>query len=572
MRCGMSFFNAAVYKSNLRRFWPVPAGLALILILMLPLPVLNAYSAGQTEEIILEIGSYGSVMLTFGFAAIAAIAVYGWMHSAKSTGFTAALPLRREGMFFSCAASGFTMLALPGLAAAALTLLAGASGQRLGFPAAAALAGEWLLKYLLLSLCFFGFATLCAHLTGTLWILPVVYGLLNVAVLVFWFLISNVLDNLLPGYAGDVPQAAYILSPVVRIMMFEWGDAPFPDWAGLLGYAAFGLVCIVLGLLLAKKRRMESATDTVAVEWLKPVFRWIFSLGFALCFANLLYLMLLDDEAYRYVPMALFLLLGAFLGWLIAEMLVRKSYKVGSSLKTFPILAVLILVLTVGCWKGGFGYASRVPAPERVKSARISIFGYSCVTDDPAEIPGIQALHRELAAAPARQNSRDVFIEYELTGGGTLRRRYCSAGLSEAGKKELRLMVERELAEGLELMLRESGRTLDIYATHADNEEYFSFDLSEAQGRELLQSGILPDYRAGNLHLVTGWPFEEAEDPASESCFYVDCNSWIRGDGSDYDYLHRMYFDFRVTPAAVNSWAILQDCREKAEPEKKLPY
>ena len=65
---------------------------------------------------------------------------------------------------------------------------------------------------------------------------------------------------------------------------------------------------------------MESATDTVALDWLKPVFRWVFAAGFALCFANLIYLILMSEERYHYAVMAVLLVLGGFLGWFIAEM------------------------------------------------------------------------------------------------------------------------------------------------------------------------------------------------------------------------------------------------------------
>ena len=568
MKCGMSFFNASVYKSNLKRFWPVWAGLTLILILLLPLPVLNAWSESQTREILRGIGSYGAVFLTFGAAAIAAMTVYGWMYSARSAGFTAALPLRREGMFLSCALAGYTMLALPGVIAAILTCLA-ALGE-VGLQTAAALTLDWLGKYLLLSLCFFGFASLCAHLTGTLWILPVIYVLLNVAVAVFWFLISNVLTNLLPGYAGEVPQAAYVLSPAVRIVMFDWDSTPFPDWAGLLGYAAFGLLSAGLGLVLAKRRRMESATDTVAVPWLKPVFRWVFSLGFALSFASVLYLMLLD-ESYRYGAMAAFLLLGGFLGWVIAEMLVRKSYKVASSLKTFPLLAALLLLLTLGCAGGGFGYSRHIPAPEQVKTAGIETGAYSIVTDSPAEVAAIQDLHRGLASGKPRDDGRNVYVEYELNTGRTLRRRYSFESLSPEGKEELRALAERELASGLELLLQDERRSLMGYLNRYERDEYRGADLSERQLRELLQQGVLPDYRAGDLRLVMGWPFEPDAGLGEDYC-YLSVESWEReplpGDEGAYDYYGyygRSSIQIALTPAAKNSWPLLEKYLEEAE-------
>ena len=158
----------------------------------------------------------------FIFSILAAMTVFSWMYQAKSAGFVGSLPLRREGMFLSCALAGFAMLTLPGVLAAVLTCAAAAGSC--GFAAALGLAGEWLGKFLLLSLCYFGFACLCAQLTGALWVLPTVFCLLNVAVAAFWVLISNVLSLLLSGYDGGMPMLAADLSPLVRIFLFEWAE------------------------------------------------------------------------------------------------------------------------------------------------------------------------------------------------------------------------------------------------------------------------------------------------------------------------------------------------------------
>lgn len=568
MRSGMSFFNKTIYLNCLRRFWPVWAGLTLCLVLMLPLPAMNMRYASDVETLFLGVGSYGGIVLAFGFSVTAAMTVYGWMYQTKSTGFTAALPLRREGMLLSTAAAGCTMLALPGVIAALLGLLA--AGGVCGFSAAAALAGGWLGRWLLLALCFFGFATLCAQLTGAIWVLPAVYVLLNVGVAVIWYLIANVLELLLPGYAGEVPRLALTLSPVVRIFMFYWAESPFEDWAGLSGYAAFGVLCLVLSLLLARRRRMESATDTVAVSWLKPVFRWVFSIGFALCFANFLYLILMDGEAYRYVPMAFFLVLGGLLGWIIAEMLVRKSYKIGSALKTFPILAVLLIALVAFCAFGGLGYTGRVPDAESVKSAAISFYSYSCVTDDPAEIATIGELHRELADASVKEDGMDIFITYTLKNGGTLRRRYAYASLSEEGKAELRQFLERQEGEAISLWLSEPDRTIHAGVSEYKNGDYTrSFELGEERCRDILRYGVLPDMAAGTLRAVSGWPFDPGYAGDEEDCFYLEFETWVKEEAG-YGY-NRSEYDvqsFRVTPAAENTWAMLEKAAEEWEAVK----
>ena len=135
-------------------------------------------------------------------------------------------------------------------------------------------------------------------------------------------------------------------------------------------------------------------------------------------------------------------------------------------------------------------------------------------------------------------------------------------------------MVERELAEGLELILSRNDRTLDsyFYATLYQNGEYYNFDLSEEQGRELLRSGVLPDYHAGTLRLVSGGAFGPVvrEQAPKEYC-YLNYDAWVRDDGGyAVDYRNRMYYQFQVTPAAKNTWELLGTYRREAEAKEKL--
>ncbi len=564
MRCGMSFFNASVYKNCLKRYWPVWAALLLSLVLSLPLPVMNAYDAEDAADIIRSVGGYGSVVTSFFFSIVAAMTVFGWLYNAKSAGFTGSLPIRREGLFLSCAAAGFTMLACPAVVTALLVLV-GAAGS-CGFAVAAALALEWLGKFLLLCLCFFGFSCLCAQLTGTMWVLPVVYGLLNVAVAGFWVLIANVLRLLLPGFGGGLPMLAADLSPMVRMFLFEWGETCFPDWLGLCLYALFGLVCAFLGLLLMKKRRMETATDTVALDWLKPVFRWVFAAGFALCFANLIYLILMSEERYHYALMGVLLVVGGLLGWFIAEMLVRKSYKVGSCFKTYPILAVLLVVLVLFCAAGGLGYSSYCPDVAQVESAVLTVPGYSCTTDAPAEIEVIRSIHREMAGERVPGSEYDTIqVVYRLQGGKTVYRSFPREALSEEGKAECRQLVERQILGGLEKMLTEGNLLMNTGVDCYTGEDWYNFTLEDTESRMLLQRGILADAAAGDLSLVDTWFFREDTEYREEPYYNLSLQSWRirasdspKGPGAWDDPYDGAYYGITVTPEAKNTWSLLK--------------
>ena len=567
MRCGMSFFNPAVYRNCLKRYWPVWAALLLSLLLSLPLPVMNMRDGSDAADLIRTVGGYGSVVTTFLFSCLAAMTVFGWMYNAKSVGFTGSLPIKREGLFLSCALAGFTMVAAPAVVTALLTLVAAAGSC--GFGWAAELTGAWLGKYLLLTLCFFGFGSLCAQLTGTLWVLPVVYALLNVAVAGFWALISNVMNLLLPGFGGGLPMLAADLSPVVRMFLFDWNESAFPDWPGLALYAAFGLVCAFLGLVLMKKRRMESATDTVALTWLKPVFRWVFAVGFALCFANLIYLILVSEERYHYAVMAVFLVVGGLLGWLIAEMLVRKSFKVGSCLKTYPILAVLLVLLVVFCATGGLGYSSYCPDASQVEYAVLTVPGQSCTTNDPAEIQAIQTIHRELAGAKEPDSDYSTIqVVYRLHSGRTVTRSFPRENLTAEAERECRALFQRQLRGGLEKMLTEGDLLLNIDVYCYTGEDGYPFGLEDAESRELLRRGILADADAGTLELMNSWFLGDSTVDPGDEYYTLHLQSWrkwvsdeAKGPGAWDDPYDGAYYNITVTPAARNTWALLEQYR-----------
>ncbi len=576
MRCGMSFFNASVYKSCLKRYWPVWAALLLCLTLSLTLPVMNADDPGEAGEILQQLGGYGGAVTAFLFSGIAAMAVFGWLYQAKSAGFIGALPLKREAMFLSCALAGFTMLALPALLTALLCVVAAAGNC--GFAGAAAVSFGWLGKFLLMGLCFFGFACLCAFLTGTLWVLPAVYCLLNVAVAAFWFLIANVLTLLLPGFGGGVPQLAADLSPLVRMFLYDWGDLYFKGWLGLGAYALFGLVCAGLALLLAKRRRLETATDTVALEWLKPVFRWVFAAGFALGFANLIYLILMSERRYHYVIMAVLLVLGGFLGWYIAEMLVRKSFKAASCLKTYPILAVLLVLLVLFCAAGGLGYSTYCPQAEEVESATLSVPGQSCRTDDPREIQAIQTIHRDLAGNRLPTGDYgSIQVIYQLKDGGTVFRSFPRESLSQAGLAECRALFERQLRGSFEKLLGEGNLLLNTGVDHFagiyyNDGDWTHFELEDGDSRELLLH-VLMDADAGTLTLSNGWFLGEDTLEPGDEYYTLSLQTWrkyasetVKRPGAWDDPFDGAYYAVTVTPKASNTWALLERYRmEKGE-------
>ena len=114
MRSGISFFNMTVFRKHLLRFWPIWAVLLIVLALALPLNGLMLLRmdleahAGVTGGYLESFARYTvagmtdlSLMLAVVLGLLAAMAACSHLYSQKSANFMGALPVRREGLFFS---------------------------------------------------------------------------------------------------------------------------------------------------------------------------------------------------------------------------------------------------------------------------------------------------------------------------------------------------------------------------------------------------------------------------------------------------------------------------------------
>ena len=449
MRSKTSCFNGALLRSGMKRFWPLWAGYLLIWILVMPLPLLRGLrypgiSAMEFREWVLNLARIGGEVMGAIFSVFSAMAVWSFLYSSRSASGMACLPVRREGQFFSALLAGFLPLAASNLITVLLTL---------PFCLMADVSPVVLLEFfcitVLILLFFYGFATLCAQLTGNILILPAVYGILNFVVVAVDFLLRLVLSWFVYGmYRNpEVSDLACYLSPAVgmfggtdvdTVYGYATGAAvpqrvDFLGW-GLLGiYAGVGVLCIAAALLLFRRRKMESAGDVVAVDFLRPVFRWCMALGCGLCLSCIMQAILYwnQDSDSAFSSLLIFFLLGAFIGWFASEMLMKKTFRVFGkrTWAGFGICCAVILVLMLGMRFDLFGYEKRVPRAEQVESVAISCNGESAVLTEPENISRAIGLHRAILADKAlNQNgtyARTSFrLTYELKNGLSIDRCY----------------------------------------------------------------------------------------------------------------------------------------------------
>ena len=338
MRSRTSFFDPGVAKNLLRRCWPLWLSYLLFLLLILPLPLQQRlqYKSnydGALPALDTAMTGYAEVMLVVSFLAaiLTVMAMFSYLYTSRGCGMMNALPLTRTAMSFTALLTGLVPLLLSDLAACACCLPFVASGDLslrvLGWFLGVIVCGK---------LFFYGFAVLCAMLTGSLLILPLVYFVLNFTAIVAELATRFVLSKLLFGLDVDAMHLAW-LSPLAQMMSdcaagYVGGQTLVLRGLGTAAlYGAAGVLLSLGAWRLYLRRQMESATDTVAIPVLKPVFKYCMAYGCGVLLATFAH------NAFFMIPVlglpaalltALFVLAGSLLGYFAAEMLIRKTVKV----------------------------------------------------------------------------------------------------------------------------------------------------------------------------------------------------------------------------------------------------
>lgn len=387
MRSKTSFFNTGIAKNLLRRCWPLWVAYLLGLLVLVPMPLLLMlrepwrYSEGVVP-MNQNLASIGGMMIFYAFAvgAVTAMAMFSYLYQNRSCGLMNSLPVTRTTTFFTAYLTGLLPLLISQVLTALVTALLCTTGRLDPM-----MVLNWFLLTALSTLFFYGFACFCAMLTGSLLVLPLVYAVLNFAVYVAESCAVQLLSLVVYGMESYGSRLAFLSPPVMLSGSYGWEYVAWPNQVQVRGlgvaalYALAGLVLTVLAWRLYLRRQMERATDTVAIPVLKPVFKYCMTFGTALVFADLLYNMTnLPD---RGLPMTLIvlglMLIGAFLGYFVAEMLIQKTVKVfRGRWKGFVLSACAIAVLIAAAELDVTGYERRLPKEEQIDSVMVNSVEY----------------------------------------------------------------------------------------------------------------------------------------------------------------------------------------------------
>ena len=568
MQSRTSYFNQTVFWSDCRGYWPLTAGYTLLWLLILPLPLFTELNHDPIRAVsgalhdTLNLTAHFGYWLAFGFGILFAMAAFAYLTNARATNGLHALPARRETLYVTHYLAGLCSQLAGEALAVALTAAVLASHRVFD----ARIVGLSLLALALPTLFFYSFGALCMMFTGQALAAPVFYGVLNVLVVGVEMLLRNFAGNFLYGWSGDSTAVLKPFSPIVQLVSINvtatW-ESELPDARFILRglewlwvYAAMGLVCAALGLLLYRKRGSEATGDTVAITWARPVFQYGVTFCAALALGQLLYELFFG----RYRASADYSLPGTLacmaaaglLGFFVTEMLLKKSFRVLRSGARGALVVTAVLVAVGFAMTLDFtGFETYVPEADAVDSAYVQWSGYyaggwfGVTLEDSDAIRLAAETHRAIVRDKQRQlalggegweelstvsgtereeldRTRGTFqIRYTLKNGRVVSRRYGRIWLYAAERSDpsspaaaLEALYSAKTVV-LQRVLNKSGnaaqdpRTLDLRFTggYADSPQWrdneyigsYTVDLSAAEAKAVYEA-VLRDVEMGHVN------------------------------------------------------------------------
>ena len=536
-----SFCNAALLRSDIKRYWPLLFLYVAVWVVILPMQILSASRQcdGVADGImtVLQLRQHNviiqsipaSVVMSLLFGCFAAMAVWSYLMSGRTVGLMHALPVTRTQAFFSHVLSVLGALTAGNVLIFLLTALCSAGFSYVDWAAL----GTWLLLTELMALFFFALGSLCAMVTGWLLAVPVLYGAMNVVALLLYAVISTMTQMFYFGYSSsDIPEFITWLTPVGRIWdaVANGGAQPievqFPEPIGTQSYhrfqlpasafstciiyAAVGIALLALVWWLYKKRPSETAGDAMSFRWLQPIARWSIGLCGGLGLGLFLNYVILGSS---FAGLLICQLVMGVICFFAAQMLLKKKFRIFTSRWWVETLALVLTLLAVTlCIKLDItGYQHRVPDAEDVTSVRFSASYADFTTDDPAAVESVISLHRAILeqydeTGERLENqtyldteggpiTRYMGVDYQLRNGTSLRREWRVSIVN--GSDIHRLLTQlmnrtdcRESLMGLDV-LRKYGGVSNVAGGYVSQYETGAFaDLTRQQAQDLVSHAL----------------------------------------------------------------------------------
>ena len=595
MRSGISCFNGTLYRKTMTRFWPIWALYGLFWMFAIPLNLMTHYFDflrwnSDPQEGMLDLAQCLPEYLSPGtwlaalMGLLCAMACFGYLYNNRSACMMHALPMRRETLFFTQYLAGLSFLLLPVAAVALCGLLVELALLPTNMWADALPSlGVWFLAHSGACLFFFSFAAFCAMFTGHILALPVFYGVLNGLAMAIYVLIEALLAQFYYGFYMQMPDhdPVYYLTPLFALTeaanhIYDPNSWSIRDPLLVAIYAGVGVVLAVLALMIYRGRQVESAGDVVSIPLVRPLFQIgvAFCAGLSLGVFTAIFFNCYDQP----LALTLCILVWTAAGFFVAEMLLKKSFRVLNAWKRCVVMAAAMAVLCLVSFLDPFGIESHTPQAGEVASVRLSLdacypydSGQFVGLDltDPQHVQQVIDLHKAILRDKDRTDFPDdsafINLDYTLTDGTHLTRRYDQVRLFQADVNtegtltwQVNQMISDRglIAQAYGFDQVDQGTLMDAFLSNVYNAREQAYDnLSLTDYRQQLWQAVKADFQAGNI----GKRYLFDDEDRNQNTYITDlCFPWAMLDKNGRQTSGSGNLTITLTPQATNTLAVLE--------------
>ena len=522
----ISFFNAGIFKSMLKRFWPLWTAYFAVWFMSLPLPSLVVRLQGVKESAVTVVAAAmkpsvgASVVSAFVMGILAAMAVFGFLYNSRSCGMIASTPVRREAVFCSAYLAGVLPVLAANLFIAVLnwlfTLSSGIEGACI-FKMNAILFAVNSMEFLI----FFSISAFIAMLTANIVALPVLYLIFNFVFLGMEYVVRMLYGMFIFGYSDHPDCVLEFMSPLIYLftriginvnISTESAAVSLTNWSALLGYIIAAVVFSVTALLLYRKRRMESAGDVIAVNSLRPVFKFCVTACAALCFGLLFFVIistLFTSLSMSMLVLSAGLIIGAFIGYFASEMLLKKSFHVfKGSWKGFVITAVLCIVFAFVCVTDLFDLSSQLPDADDIEAISCSSESRGVDIKNRSDIEALIKVNKAIIADRDKyeglddtdlENTGYVSIRYKLKDGRVICRGYTLL-IDDNYKAYYEVLSSENIVKDIftpEVPVTVQNVYSALFSCPSGTGDMFSVSLTPEQAVDFYDNALMKDIESG---------------------------------------------------------------------------
>lgn len=438
----MSWFNREMLLQIGRSTGWISVIYFLGMLFILPIQLLMIYSDDtntftQDPDNLFQYNFAFQVGLIAIVPVILAVFLFRFLHVKQGADLMHSLPLKRERIFHHYALAGILFLIVP-VALIALIILLMHNTLDLSIMFSIKDIFYWAGTTIVITLLLYTASVFIAMMTG----MSTVQAVLAYVFLFFPAGITLLLFYNLKIFLYGYPFDYYLYRQLEKLSPITYAavmDSKTFHWNDVMIYIILTIVLYGLSLLFYKKRKLEAASEAIAFPKLRSVFKY--GVTFCTMLVGGSYFHEISSSSYGWTIFGYSI--GAVIGYLAAEMILQKTWRVFLRLKGLIVYLAVIAVLCIGVRMLGI-YENKIPEEAEIKNVILTNnFGFFMESDDiykdyytplpmkeKANIEAVRKLHQQLLADKKinqqKRNDRAVnfFIRYEMKNGKYVTREY----------------------------------------------------------------------------------------------------------------------------------------------------